>query len=108
MSKHMQKDYKNFDKILYKILYQTLAVLRSLNNAIKMAYETRLTLDKKEASKHRQDIAIKAIYPNYQLRSEVELLFGKKLETIITKENEKNKFSNDAIWQKQHSQKLSN
>ncbi|CAG8754121.1 22391_t:CDS:1 [Cetraspora pellucida] len=50
MSKHMQKDYKNFDKVLYKISYRTSAVLRSLDNTIKMVYKTRLPLDKKEAS----------------------------------------------------------
>ncbi|RIB23212.1 hypothetical protein C2G38_2172034 [Gigaspora rosea] len=43
-------------------------------------------------SEQRQVIAIKSIYPNYQSKPEVEPLFGEDMGTIISKENEKNKF----------------
>ncbi|RIB05770.1 hypothetical protein C2G38_2218742 [Gigaspora rosea] len=73
-------------KLLQSFLQNKL--IRPLNNAIKLANKTKPPSDKKEAG---EDIAIKSIYPNYQSKPEVEPLFGEDLESIIFKENEKNK-----------------
>ncbi|CAG8511669.1 14936_t:CDS:2 [Dentiscutata erythropus] len=100
MSRRMQKNHKEFDKMLYKILYHTSAVLRPLDNAIKMAYETKPPPDKKEAG------GVWGLMESALLLTRP--LFEDDLATIIFKENEKNKFFNDALWQKQRTQRLSN
>ncbi|CAG8737639.1 29022_t:CDS:10 [Gigaspora margarita] len=98
----MRKEAKDTNKILQRVLYHTSLVLRPLDCSIRALYQTKPNAENKQdlEVKHKQEQAIKCINLAYQTKPKMETLFDNKLTEIIKAKNEKTKFFNNALWQK--------